>query len=623
MSVMQKRFVYGVFLSVGLMASSVIGQDVSKVLEGMMKPVKPAPEADPQVEETTLQAEEVVAVPDVIEAPSPESVVESEVAVESEVVVDAKVVDVPVSTEAEVVEVLDPVVETGDGAEALMDSVDVDGVTTDDSGNLISVRLVDVGLEEAITLFAQLSGANIIIPELAEAQTISVTMTDVEWQPALQSILETYDYELYESVAGSGVFNVRRRPEGAPERQEVKTYLLNYATVPDAAELIRSLLPPDAKVSEFPSRNAIVVKSSQASLSEIEAVLKEVDRVREQVYIESKFMELSSDVQKDLGIDWSVLEGYGVGASVNSRITDTRQFDVNGNKLEEAEAPQYVQDAASGNSERFQLVTPTTEAVSTAVLNADEFNLVLSALKQERDINIVSNPKIIVANEEAASISIVRREPNLKQNRQQALNNQPDTVTYELDQDRPFFDYGIKLEVIPSINTASNVTVNINPSLTRKYADKQAGDISYPIIDEKSIQTEFNLASGQTAAIGGLTEVEEGDVEKKVPFLGSIPLIGRLFKWNQKLNGQKETIIFVTVGLANTENIKEADGLPEDTELARRRVIRDRNNKILREHGRAYFEVQDGERIDDTLKKMDAEERRRLEKRQAILERKG
>jgi len=60
-------------------------------------------------------------------------------------------------------------------------------------GNLISVRLNKVGLEEAINLFAQLSGANIIVPELTEAAQISVNLKDVEWRPALQAIIDVFN----------------------------------------------------------------------------------------------------------------------------------------------------------------------------------------------------------------------------------------------------------------------------------------------------------------------------------------------------------------------------------------------------------------------------------------------
>lgn len=522
-----------------------------------------------------------------------------------------------------------------------MDELDNNSAST--SGELISVRLNKVGLEEAISLFAQLSGANIIVPELTEATQLSVNLKDVEWRPALQSILDSYNYELYQRVSGSNVFSVRRRPAGAPEPQVVETFKLRYATVPNAAALVRELLPPDAKVSEFASRNMIVVKSSESSLSEVRSVLETIDTIRQQVFIESKFMELADGAQQDLGIDWQVLKGYSAGTVGESKKTYSKSdstdktsasfIDANGLPYESADG--YLsQGQRVPGSGLFTLegVTPAGSAVSakgsseilTSVLSADEFRLMLSALEENKGVNIVSNPKIIVANEEPANISIVRKEPNLKQERQQTAGAQGgaaiDNITFTLDPDMPFFEYGIKLDVTPSINTSSNITVQINPSLTRKFGDKQAGDNTYPIIDEKTIETVFNLASGQTAAIGGLTEVTDSETERKVPLLGSIPYLGRLFSWKQTVSDQRETIIFVTVGLANTMEFDLETGLPEDSELARRQLIKNRNAKTLRKQGREYYQAEEDQKLDDMLKAMRRQEDDRQQKRQQALQ---
>ncbi|NNJ70010.1 MAG: hypothetical protein HKP10_01825 [Kiritimatiellales bacterium] len=492
----------------------------------------------------------------------------------------------------------------------VMSEVENDLASSSDS--LISVRLNKVGLEEAINLFAQLSGANIIVPELTEAAQISVNLKDVEWRPALQSILDTYNYELYQRVAGSNVFSVRRRAADAPEPQVVETFMLKYATVPNAAVLIRELLPDNAKVSEFASRNMIVVKSTESSLGEVRAVLSAIDKVRQQVFIESKFMELTDDAQKDLGVDWQLLSDYSIGASANAAAY--------GKEISTATPSENLFTDLTGGAATF--AGSGEYAILTSVLNADDFNLVLSALEENKGVNVVSNPKIIVANEEQANISIIRREPNLKQSRTASVNPNAQgdgDVVFELDTDMPFFEYGITLDVTPSINTSSNITVRIQPSLTRFFKDKTAGDTSYPIIDEKSIQTVFNLSSGQTAAIGGLTEVTEGETERKVPLLGSLPLLGKLFSWKQSISGQSETIIFVTVGLANTQEIDSETGMPSDAELARRQVIQDRNSRKLRDQTRAHFETQETEKLDDLLKRMQAEEQNRLNRREKEL----
>jgi hypothetical protein len=268
---------------------------------------------------------------------------------------------------------VDAVIAAEAGAGDTIDDLGMDDysdATGSSIGNLISVRLNRVGLEEAINLFAQLSGANIIVPELTEAAQISVNLKDVEWRPALQSILDSYNYELYQKVSGSNVYSVRRRPAGAPEPQVVETFVLKYATVPNAAALVRELLPPDAKISEFASRNMLVIKSTESSLSEVRTVLETIDTVRQQVFIESKFMELSDDAQKDLGIDWQVLQSYSAGTvgptersytkQTSSGRDSTKLYDVDGTQYEDVDA-NYTDFGQRGLLNQLAGVTPCVQ----------------------------------------------------------------------------------------------------------------------------------------------------------------------------------------------------------------------------------------------------------------------
>ena len=303
--------IWGSLIAACLVASLSVAQekiaddDLLKMLENANTGASETVEepAEP-IEENNPVASAAVVVQETEERAAETNVVMDD-AVEDEPVAEiAEVAEAPAEAPAEVAEIAEvaeapaEVAEVAEVAEipAEEEVIDDFGMVTYDeetaysTDELISVRLNRVGLEEAINLFAQLSGANIIVPELTEAAQISVNLKDVEWRPALQSILDAYDYELYQKVSGSNVFSVRRRPVGAPEPQVVETFLLRYATVPNAAKLVRDLLPEDAKVTEFASRNMLVVKGTESSLSEIRSVLETIDTVRQQVFIESKFM---------------------------------------------------------------------------------------------------------------------------------------------------------------------------------------------------------------------------------------------------------------------------------------------------------------------------------------------
>ena len=510
---------------------------------------------------------------------------------------------------------------------------------------LISVSLKEVELSNVIRLFATLSDANIIIPELeagAGALKIDVNLKEVEWKPALQSILETQGFELYEKTPGTAVYSVRKKPADAPQPMDVKIFKLNYASVSNVYEMIRSIVPEkgplEGKISTFPSRNTIIVQSTPENLMNIQQMIAAIDLPRQQVFIEAKIMELSDIASEQLGIDWQVLGGTKGGYSVGledisgafkrtTTKTETEYRDIADRRYESVTAPvDYGARPGSFGADETRIsgITPTTveeENTTTtlgATLSADDFNLVLAALKEINGIKLVSNPKVIVANEENAKIYIGRKEPNIKQDTTQA--QQADAVTtFNLDPNMPWFEYGIKLDVTPVVNTSSNISVTISPTISRKFGDKEiegGGSLnSFPILDEKTINTVFSLESGQTAAIGGLTELDSRDADRKIPLLGSIPLIGRLFSYSNMRTEQKETVIFVTVGLANPDHISMETGLPQDSTLAMRQDATMRNTRQISIQKQKLLETQELERAQKAVEKLQKAEQKRLEKK--------
>jgi type IV pilus assembly protein PilQ len=480
--------------------------------------------------------------------------------------------------------------------------------------NLISVALDDVPLQDVVRLFTKISGANIIASSTNLQGKVTVNLQDVEWKPALDSILDMYSLMVLEKVPGSSIYSVTVKPPGAADPMVAQSIFLNYAQVSNVAAVVTRMLVKDGIVSAFPNANALVIRSTAANLNEIRKVIGEIDLPRQQVYIEAKFLELTDEAIKDLGINWQVLEGYGVGvATMSQNLTDSRSK-FNGQRTGLGTVDSKERDtAASGKSaspatdsgatdnrsssdiltggstltlsdtiaksanyshESERIAGQSLSDVRTAVLSADDFRVVLSALQQINGISVVSNPKIIVANEETANIKIGNKEPNIKGTVTPGQQGQANTTTYALDDKLPYFQYGITLDVTPTINNQGNIRVNISPTLSRFITDKVAPDKNtYPVTSEKTIKTSFSLESGKTAAIGGLTETSEREEVKKVPLLGDIPLIGKyLFTHTHKKRTQTETIIFVTVGLANPMTLQPNEGLPEDTTLTQKHM---------------------------------------------------
>lgn len=480
---------------------------------------------------------------------------------------------------------------------------------------LISVALDNVPLEDVVRLFARISSANIIASSTNLQGTVTVTIREKAWKPALSAILDMHGLVLVEKTPGSDIYSIVPRPPGAPEPLLTETFFLRYAGVSNTVAVLRPLLPAGASVSPYGPANALVVRSTEANLSEIRKIIEKLDTPRQQVFIEAKFIELNDKAIKDLGVNWQILQGLGVSASgLRDNITETRtRSDLDSHGVLGMQDYRYVRSRdldrdrvvpgtdVGSESSRRQLIESRIQGrnltdmsydnqndtvswelvpsyqlnrVRTAILSLQDVQLILSALKQTDGATVVSNPKIIVANEESAVIHIGETERPFISTVTPGREGTDPLVTYNPGEP---VDLGVKVLVTPTINTENHITVRIEPELTRRLQDAVAPNgQTYPIIAKKRIQTIFSLENNKTAAIGGLTETTEKEVEKKIPLLGDIPFLGRyLFSHSSTEKAQKETIIFVTVGLANPEQIEPREGLPENARLVQPYLLRE------------------------------------------------
>jgi len=507
----------------------------------------------------------------------------------------------------------------GEDRGEIVDSVDGSEITLapplatgETAGNGVTISLDGASVNDVIKMFTRISGANIISSVESDAK-VTVSMYDVPWKDALSSVLESVDLSLVEK--SPNVYTIISKEDLAREPLEVDSYQLKFLTTPDVIPVAQKMLTTTNSVAEPAPGNIIIIKETREQIAKIKETLASIDKPVPQVFIEAKFVEMNEQAIKDLGINWQALEGYTITAgnlqwgyqnqneTVESRkdmdsrwdkrnnLDTLRElYDVNGIQYEEKETEFLEQPPESGNfiassdlvptrevedvidvgrnitSDLGKTVTETITEARSAILSADQFSLTLSALKQNDGVHIVSNPKIIVASGQEAVIHVGQKDPEVQA---VADNNLGGRLTY---QRKDWIQSGVRLEVTPVVNTEDIITLMIKPELSRVIGNAQSGDINVtiPILSTREITTKFNVKSGQTAAIGGLTQTRNEDRVKKIPLLGDIPIIGKyLFSHTHKERIQDEVVIFVTVDLAPPESILDRQGLPSDAVLSR------------------------------------------------------
>ena len=346
----------------------------------------------------------------------------------------------------------------------------------------------------------------------------------------------------------------------------------------------------------FPESNSIVVTAPRLILDACEKVVSGLDVEARQVYIEARFVQLGNTAAHRVGIDWEFLNGVRLTANANAGY---QSYDLgNGvNNYKYDEGSGSVKKGATSYELRGFLDDAKTAASDANIglfggtLNVSQMAMTLSALDSSGDTKMFSNPKIIVSSGKKATVDMTTKYPNVKisAKRTTGVSDSLDIASEMVPipgEDKmmfakeSFFSWGITLDVTPRIGTNDLINVSIVPTIsdredwvdTAEGTEKDSGSVSakYPVIKVQRLVTEFNLSSGTTAVIGGLSMTDEVQQDTGIPVLRHIPWIGpRIFGWQERVKEQREIIVFVTVGIVDPHKVNPDAGLPKNAILGR------------------------------------------------------
>ena len=381
----------------------------------------------------------------------------------------------------------------------------------------------------------------------------------------------------------------------ALSRIETRIFKLNHASSLEVAESLNSMWSGDFgtnwKVTKmavaFPESNAILVTAPRIILDACEKSIGELDVEAQQVYIEARFVELGNVASHKVGIDWSMLNGMSGTATLGGGVQSTTV----GNGVQEYTRTLTGKGETSSYKISGDKHTDGSVSYFNGTLNFSQMSLTLKALDATEDAKTFSNPKIIVSSGKKAKVDMTTKYPNVKVSAKRSDSGGNATsldiaaeMTSIPGEDKmmfakeAFFSWGISLEVTPRIGTNGLINVSIVPTISSREdwvetgSGGEEGTISskYPVIKVQRLISEFNLESGTTAVIGGLSVTDEHQVDNGIPLLRSIPWIGpMLFGSIERVKEQKEIIVFVTVGLVDPHAVAPDAGLPKNAILGR------------------------------------------------------
>lgn len=391
----------------------------------------------------------------------------------------------------------------------------------------------------------------------------------------------------------------------------MEAFSINFLPIDTSlVDLLKGVATSRAKIT--PGRNKIIiVQDTRDGLEAVRRAIEVMDIATPQVLIEARFFKVSGSFDKTLGFDWSDIGGKESGKGVDITATPGGSWG--------AEA-----DNPSGNTSDFNNLR---DIVKTTTFTPGDFQFILKALQEDNDTKQLANPKVLVSSEKQAMIHIGLQQPIIKSE----VDNSGSSPTTKTSLDDNFggasnapvslvdgstiaggytaysgyLDLGTKLTVAPSVKTDDEVYIKVVPELTSVDGSIIAPDgNAYPILFATRVFTEFTIKSGQTIAIGGLVNDNETTTTTKVPVLGDIPLLGRLFRYDITGNDRSETIVFLTVKVVPSGKVNTSTAVP-----VRARFVQEELEKIEIEDAKgAVYDYKEGKKALAEKRRLEAEE---------------
>ncbi len=326
---------------------------------------------------------------------------------------------------------------------------------------------------------------------------------------------------------------------------------LRHAKAADVAEMLQNLLSQstnksaenqqitEAQIQADESQNAIIVRADPSDLSVVEEIVSQLDVRRAQVLIEAAVVEVSGDVSEALGVQW---------ASVNAN-SSTPVMGVNFSNL--GTNLNSIISAVAG------LSTPSlSDGITIGAGDVDGssgYAVLLQALASASNTNLLSTPSLMTLDNEEAEIVVGQNVPFITGSTTTTSNgtsNPFQTISRE--------DVGLSLQVTPQINEGDVVRLQVVQEVSAVVPSSENINSADLITNKRSIKTTILADEGETIVLGGLIQDDYTDIESKVPILGDIPLIGRLFKSQERSRVKRNLLVFLRPTIVrNRDTLRE------------------------------------------------------------------
>ena len=382
----------------------------------------------------------------------------------------------------------------------------------------VSLSFQDAKLVNVVRMLVSQDNLNLIMGEDV-AGRVTVSLDDVSLETALDAILHVNNYEWF---IQDNIIIVQPMTDKKVMPGELLTrmFRLNYISGAIASEAVQEVLTVRGKIRALSStastnlepgeKDILLVTDLPNNFSLIEGVVKSLDVKSAQINIAVKFVETALKHDEVIGINWDMREQMSIVGKLDADTAST--FDLG-------------------------YLTIGDQTMNFATLSRPVVSAILSLLANDGSTRLLQEPQVTTTNNSPANIVVGTTIPVLvPQGEGSVFGTNP--YTYE-DQ-----HVNISLEVLPRVNEDKVISMKIDAIVQDIIGF--IGKDQRPMISTRSTNTNVRVNNGETLLIGGLIFDTADEMNNKVPLLGDIPIIKRLFNYSSKAKEQRELLIFIT-----------------------------------------------------------------------------
>lgn len=382
----------------------------------------------------------------------------------------------------------------------------------------VTLVVDDVPVAQVLQSLAELEQKNLVVSPDVQG-VVSLQLRNLPWKQALQTVINSSGLLLSQDSGVLYVHSQRWREEKqalarVEKEQRLQTIPLRSNSIvlhhADAGELAKAgekLLSKRGTLTVDKRTNRLIVRDDDEHLPVFATWAKEMDLPVGQVEIAAHIVTINETTLRELGVKWSLADasaspGTGTFTTLNSNLA--------------------VADAT------------TRAGFNIGRINGRLLELELSALEQKQKVDIIASPRLLASHLQPASIKQGSEIPY------QVSSGESGATSVE------FKEAVLGMEVTPTVmqNNRIRLKLHISENMPGQVLQQAEGEVL--AIDKQEIETQVEVRSGETLALGGIFSQKNKNASDSVPFLGDIPLLGHLFRRDGKNNERRELVVFIT-----------------------------------------------------------------------------